>query len=166
MHALARLPNGDLVAAGSFALATGGVADRIARWDGVAWHPLGNGMNGTVNALTVMPTGDLIAGTWVVNIARRKLGTDLSHRESPAAGRVFSEAALNLYGISGLQTLENVLRTGNEAAVAVVAGTIRRKAGIPDDPDDRGFLTEYYTALCAHLEQAVVMGRRRESKDA
>ena len=62
VHALARLPNGDLVAAGSFALATGGVADRIARWDGVAWHPLGNGMNGTVNALTVMPTGDLIAG--------------------------------------------------------------------------------------------------------
>src|SRR5690606_6624763 len=35
---------------------------RIARWDGVAWHPLGTGVVGTVGAMARMPNGDIIVG--------------------------------------------------------------------------------------------------------
>jgi hypothetical protein len=52
--------NGDLIAAGSFWWAGGGSANRIARWDGSQWHPLGSGLNDTVLALATY-NGDLIA---------------------------------------------------------------------------------------------------------
>jgi hypothetical protein len=56
----------DLYVGGYFTTATntGGVAvtvNRIARWDGRAWSPLGSGMSGEVNALAVMEA-DLYAG--------------------------------------------------------------------------------------------------------
>jgi hypothetical protein len=38
-------------------------ADYIARWDGSAWHALGDGVNGTVNAIAVSGT-DLYVGGW------------------------------------------------------------------------------------------------------
>ncbi|MBL9079957.1 MAG: hypothetical protein JNL08_20855 [Planctomycetes bacterium] len=65
--ALAVLPNGDLVAGGSFATAGTASANSIARWDGVSWSGLGTGMSGgpslpAVGALVVLPNGDLIAG--------------------------------------------------------------------------------------------------------
>jgi trimeric autotransporter adhesin len=60
--ALAVLPNGDLVAAGSFQSAGGSSANRIARWNGTAWASLGSGCNDIVRALAVLPTGDLVAG--------------------------------------------------------------------------------------------------------
>jgi len=65
--ALAALPGGQLVAAGSFTSAGGVPAQNIAVWDGASWAPLGAGFNSTVWALQVMPNGDLIAGgqfTW------------------------------------------------------------------------------------------------------
>ena len=49
---------------------------------------------------------------------------------------------------------------------ATVAGTIRRKAGIADDGDDYGFLSDYYAALCVHLERGLLVGNRRSSKHA
>ena len=106
--------------------------------------------------------GDLIAGTWVVRDTRGKLGHDLAAAERPR--RTFSEAALDLYGIYELQTLEDVLRHGREEAITTVAATIRRKAGIGDDGDDCGFLEDYYAALCVRLERAMLLGRRREDK--
>jgi hypothetical protein len=80
------------------------------------------------------------------------------------ARRTFSEAALGLYGIYELQTLEEVLRNEQPDAVATVARTIRTKAGIADDGDDYGFLSDYYAALCVRLERQLLVGRRRESK--
>lgn len=62
VRAQAVLPNGDIVVAGDFTVAGGRSANRIARWDGSAWHPLGSGMENTVRALAVLPNGDLIAG--------------------------------------------------------------------------------------------------------
>ncbi len=66
--------------------------------------------------------------------------------------RAFPAAALNLYGVYELQTLEHVLRDENPDAIITVAHTIRMKADLPDDGDDYGFLSDYYAALCAHLE--------------
>ena len=78
--------------------------------------------------------------------------------------RIFPEAALGLYGIYELQTLEQVLRNEQPDAIATVARTIREKAGLPDDGDDFGFLSDYYAALCVRLEAGLLVGRRRESK--
>jgi len=109
--------------------------------------------------------GDLIAGTWVVRSVSGKLGHDLvAGKES--ARRTFTDAALGLYGVYELQTLEDVLRGGRDDAIATVAWTIRNKAGIADDGDDFGFLSDYYAALCARLERGLMLGRRREDKFA
>jgi uncharacterized RDD family membrane protein YckC len=107
--------------------------------------------------------GDLVAGTWVVRSVSGALGSDLAAARMPER-RSFSDAALNLYGVYELQTLEDVLRNGRGDAVAIVARTIRNKAGIEDDGDDLGFLSDYYAALCARLEGALLLGRRRENK--
>jgi len=46
-----------LYAGGVFDTAGGAVADAIARWDGGAWSPLGNGLSGGVDALAVFDDG-------------------------------------------------------------------------------------------------------------
>jgi hypothetical protein len=107
--------------------------------------------------------GDLVAGTWVVRTHMPKLAEDLVG-SGYRARRTFPEAALGLYGIYELQTLEQVLRNEQPDAVATVARTIREKAGLPDDGDDYGFLSDYYAALCVRLEAGLLVGRRRESK--
>jgi uncharacterized RDD family membrane protein YckC len=107
--------------------------------------------------------GDLVAGTWVVQTGKAGLSADLVG-SAYRPRRTFPPAALELYGIYELQTLEEVLRNENPDAIVTVAGTIRRKAGLPDDGDDYGFLSDYYAALCAHLEAGLMTGRRRESK--
>lgn len=110
--------------------------------------------------------GDLIAGTWVVNAIRSKLGDDLVQARAERTRRVFTEATLDLYGIYELQMLEDVLRKGRDEAIITVAAAIRRKAGLPDEGDDHGFLSDYYAALCQRLERGMMVGRRRENKHA
>ena len=109
--------------------------------------------------------GDLLAGTWVVRVAKHDLGADITAATDRAgARRQFTRAALDLYGIYELQTLERVLREDRDDALTTVAATIRHKAGMPDDGDDRAFLADYYAALCVHLERGLSVGQRRESK--
>jgi hypothetical protein len=62
VHALAVLPSGELVAAGSLDPLTGTVPEYIARWTGTAWTSLGGGCNAAIQALHVTPTGNLVAG--------------------------------------------------------------------------------------------------------
>jgi len=112
--------------------------------------------------------GDLLAGTWVVQRAKVKLGHDIaaSLAQSDRPRRTFSDHALGLYGEYELQTLEQVLRDGDNDAIVTVAAAIRRKAGLPDDHDDYGFLSDYYAALCARLERQMMVGLRRADKYA
>lgn len=107
--------------------------------------------------------GDLVAGTWVVSLSKTALSADLAVRTAMRS-RTFSDAALSLYGIYELQSLEDVLRHDQPEAIQTVARTIRAKAGLPDDGDDYGFLYDYYAALCAKLESGLLVGRRRETK--
>ncbi|MBL8754257.1 MAG: hypothetical protein JNK15_13225 [Planctomycetes bacterium] len=60
-HAVAVLPNGELVAAGNFSPTNGAVADHVRRWTGSAWTPLGGSVNGTIFGLATSPNGDLVA---------------------------------------------------------------------------------------------------------
>lgn len=70
--ALAELPNGDLVATGGFTTVGTTAINRIARWDGTSWKPLGSGLTTSLvsssivgNSLAVRANGDLIvAGTF------------------------------------------------------------------------------------------------------
>jgi uncharacterized RDD family membrane protein YckC len=110
--------------------------------------------------------GDLLAGTWVVHTVRGALADDLVGFVTTRERRVFPEAALELYGVYEVQTLEDVLRRGSDEAIVTVAASIRNKAGLPDDGDDWGFLSDYYAALCARLERDALLGHRRENKFA
>ncbi|MBY0311220.1 MAG: immunoglobulin domain-containing protein [Phycisphaerales bacterium] len=56
------LPNGDLVASGTFTTAGGQQAQNIARWNGSNWSAFGPGVNGWTMALAALPNGDLLAG--------------------------------------------------------------------------------------------------------
>jgi uncharacterized RDD family membrane protein YckC len=107
--------------------------------------------------------GDLVAGTWVVSLSNLALSPDLVSPGAPRR-RMFTDKALGLYGIYELQMLEDVLRLEQPDAIATVAQTIRAKAGLPDDSDDYGFLSDYYAALCARLESGLLVGRRRATK--
>ncbi|HVI04662.1 MAG TPA: RDD family protein, partial [Sphingomicrobium sp.] len=107
--------------------------------------------------------GDLVAGTWVVRNEKASLSYDLVG-SAYRPRRTFPAAALKLYGVYELQTLEDVLRNENPDAIVAVARTIRAKAGLADDGDDYAFLSDYYAALCAHLESGLMVGRRRANK--
>jgi trimeric autotransporter adhesin len=54
------LPNGDLVAAGWFDYGPGQLVN-VARWDGVSWQAMGNGLPAAVTDLDLLPNGDLLA---------------------------------------------------------------------------------------------------------
>ncbi len=107
--------------------------------------------------------GDLVAGTWVIQINKAPLTEDLTFGTAPTR-RTFPELALQHYGIYELQTLERVLRQAEPTAIATVARTIRDKFNLPDDRDDYGFLFDYYGALCNRLEGRMILGERRETK--
>jgi hypothetical protein len=53
--------NNQLIVGGDFTTDRGGIANRIARWDGTSWHPLGSGMNNVIFDMAVY-NGQLIAG--------------------------------------------------------------------------------------------------------
>jgi hypothetical protein len=59
-------PNGDLIVGGQFSLAGGLPAVSIARWDGAAWHSMGNltlgGIPPSADTVAALPNGDVIAG--------------------------------------------------------------------------------------------------------
>jgi len=64
VHALAPLPNGDLVAGGRFTTAGGVAATNIARWNGTSWSTPGSGVGvgGTTRALAWLAGGEVAAG--------------------------------------------------------------------------------------------------------
>lgn len=122
--------------------------------------------------------GDLIAGTWVIRNVRRNLGavvalsaqTDAGPEKDKGRGQgaprhEFSDADLSVYGEYELQTLESVLRTGTDEALATVAASICDKIGRERrSGDERVFLEAYYTALRAKLERGMRFGKRRKDK--
>jgi len=62
IDALAVDGHGNRYAAGNFTRAGGVAANRIARWNGTTWHPLGSGTDSAVSALAFTPDRSLYAG--------------------------------------------------------------------------------------------------------
>lgn len=109
--------------------------------------------------------GDIVAGTWVVENERRKIGIDLIDAvEANSDAPSFSAEELAVYGTFELHKLEAVLRQNNDSAIEAVAATIRGKLGRTDWGDDRMFLEAYYAALRGELEGGLLMGRRKADK--
>jgi uncharacterized RDD family membrane protein YckC len=104
--------------------------------------------------------GDLVGGTWVVRAPRRVLGTDLA----TSSGELFSNEALDAYGVKELSVLEDVLRRQDLAVVAAVAARIRTKISVRTGTPDLEFLQSYYSALRGRLESRLLFGRRRKDK--
>lgn len=116
--------------------------------------------------------GDLVAGTWVVEMPRTKLAQALS-TEGAARGASmvtgatyrFSDAELAIYGEYELQTLERVLRDDRPEAIQSVHEAICRKIGWnPGAGDERAFLEAYYAQLRARLEGGMRFGKRKADK--
>lgn len=108
--------------------------------------------------------GDLLAGTWVVNAPKRKLGLELLSDDTPRDEFRFTDEQLDVYGVYELQTLEQVLRDSNPEAIQTVAWTIRNKIGAPLSGSNHEFLMAYYEAARAKMERNLLFGRRREHK--
>jgi uncharacterized RDD family membrane protein YckC len=113
--------------------------------------------------------GDLIAGTMVIALPRRRLAKDLV--ESDIEYR-FTADQLRAYGTFELQVLEELLRhPGVPDARKLrreVCDKICAKIGFPDPVQDANvdlFLTDFYTAERAFLEREQLFGRRRIDKN-
>lgn len=141
-----------------------GVADTLTTVFGVVWtmifalFPLFNRDR--------MRIGDLLAGTWVIEVAKRQQAEDLAQPQG-SGGRdfQFTTAQLDVYGIAELYKLEEVLRGDNVAAQVTVAATIADKIGFRQrDYPTKPFLTAYYGQLRAHLERKLLLGKRRIDK--
>lgn len=61
VNAMGLLPNGDLVVGGWFTQIGGVACNHVARWDGVAWHPLGAGSQWSVGSLATTASGEVVA---------------------------------------------------------------------------------------------------------
>jgi uncharacterized RDD family membrane protein YckC len=111
--------------------------------------------------------GDFVAGTWVVKAPKERLSIDLL--DAIEAGRAqyqFSVDQAGAYGIKELHVLEDVLRRRDRKTMAAVAARIRTKiiwAPVPDETDV-AFLSAYYAALRARLENRLLFGHRRKDK--
>ncbi len=149
------------------AISAGGDTD-VAGWAGAIWFaifvlfPFFN--------RDALRCGDVIAGTWVVEAPRRRLGQALSVGGATATipeGYQFTARELAVYGEYELQTLERVLREGRGPALDDVADAISRKIGRPYPANaERAFLEAYYLQLRGQLEQGMRLGRRKADKYA
>jgi uncharacterized RDD family membrane protein YckC len=115
-----------------------------------------------------MRGGDLIGGTMVIALPKRRLSGDLVER---AAQYVFTEQQLGAYGAFELQVLEELLRhpdtPESRRVLGEVCEKICRKIGwtAPLMPADMvPFLREFYTAERGYLEREQLYGKVRPDK--
>jgi hypothetical protein len=115
-----------------------------------------------------MRAGDLIAGTIVIALPRRRLSIDLVEA---AAEYTFTDDQLRAYGAFELQVLEELLRRPDAqrapAALAEICSRICRRIGwLEPVPPNRTavFLRDFYTAQRAFLEREQLFGRARADK--
>ncbi|BBC74420.1 RDD domain-containing protein [Altererythrobacter sp. B11] len=110
--------------------------------------------------------GDLVGGTWVVEVKHQPLPDAMSVKREEAQPYRFGEVELSVYGEHELQVLERVLRSGQADTMREVVEAICRKIGWDaGEGDDRAFLESFYAALRARLEGQMRFGRRKKDKN-
>jgi hypothetical protein len=119
--------------------------------------------------------GDLVAGTMVIRTPQTRLLSDIAEKvvsdpqRTEKAGISFTDTQLSNYGIYELQVLEEVLRNpaayGDREGVAQIRAKIQERIGwTGPSVGNIQFLRAFYTAQRAHLEQKLLLGKRREDK--
>ncbi|PIE08567.1 MAG: hypothetical protein CSA74_01715 [Rhodobacterales bacterium] len=125
--------------------------------------------------------GDMMAGTYVVQLPVAVLLADVSRTAPPAGAKTegyrFFAHQLDHYGVFELQTLEDLLRAAERhgkmipplqrAALATVAERVRKKIGYGEtvpEAEHLAFLKAFYKAQRGHLEQRQLFGERRANK--
>ena len=72
VYALTVASNGEVYVGGQFTTAGGTIANRVARWNGTAWNPLGssldNGINDGLFAVAVAGNGDVYVGGYFTQV--------------------------------------------------------------------------------------------------
>jgi uncharacterized RDD family membrane protein YckC len=123
-----------------------------------------------------MRVGDLLAGTRVVVSPPAMLARDLAAKaqaEADAAEEfVFTPDQLGVYGERELAVLEDVLRKapagGKDEALLAVTRSICKRLGLGDPTAALArplpFLRAFYAAQRQHLEQRLLLGKRRLDK--
>lgn len=120
--------------------------------------------------------GDLIAGTIVVRAPVARLLPDPASarpraKDADARTAVFTREELSHYGIYELHVLEMVLREATMSEDETrrgIAVNIAKRIGRtpPRSPAEvLRFLTSFYSAQRAHLEQEMLFGRKKVSKE-
>ena len=115
-----------------------------------------------------MRAGDLIAGTMVIAVPRRRLLSDLVESRARFA---FADHQLRAYGTRELQVLEDLLRRVDvgetpellKDVCARICRKIEWTAPVPTE-DTVSFLRDFYTAQRAFLEREKLFGRPRADK--
>ncbi len=114
--------------------------------------------------------GDYFAGTRVVHMPRAKLSYDLADIGGDRRAGLSFTAEQLAYGEMELGVLEQVLRERKAQVMKAVADKIKARISwqspknSADIPSDEDFLRAYYSALRAHLEARMLLGRRRKDK--
>jgi uncharacterized RDD family membrane protein YckC len=132
-------------------------------------------------ALTALPffnrdrlrAGDMIAGTLVILMPKRRLMEDLSGEGQDPGGYSFTTDQLAIYGAFELQVLEELLRrpqsAENDKLLSSIASKIRRKIGLNDEipPQNiRRFLSDFYSAERGSLERGQLFGHYKDDKNS
>ncbi|MFN0060445.1 MAG: RDD family protein [Planctomycetota bacterium] len=120
--------------------------------------------------------GDLVGGTVVVRNPKATLLRDLaieSNVEAATDGFLFTAAQLETYGVFELQVLEQLLRAEKPGAreMAMVAQKICKRITWEGEAPATAqataeFLRSFYRAQRAHLERKLLLGQRKEHKNA
>ncbi len=122
--------------------------------------------------------GDIVAGTVVVTTPRTNLEDDMGgdapirRRAQRAPAHGFTDEQLDIYGAYELQVLEGVLRRldrgqADPPLLQAVADRIAAKIGWKRKIGRRdvgAFLSAFYGALRARLEQRMLLGKRKQDK--
>lgn len=116
--------------------------------------------------------GDVIAGTWVIRNPKVVLLGDIGGKttskkaQAERDGFNFNTVQVSAYGIHELHALEKVLRESSPETKSSVADLIRTKIDWTRGPGEKdiAFLEAYYSALRRHLEQKLLLGKRKEDK--
>jgi len=123
VHALARLHNGDLVAAGTFPMIGGVLANFVARQSGGSWSALGNGVGSIANAILELPNGDLVVGGAASHANGQLQGGRVSHWDGTTWSPVGADFTKP---VSALAQLQN----GDLVASGAFPGRIARFDGV------------------------------------
>ncbi len=116
--------------------------------------------------------GDILGGTLVVRVPEGVLPEDPA-ASSGDSGFQFERRHLEIYGEKELEVLAGILRSLKEKEhlrrdLTLLAGTIARKIGYDGrEPTSNpsAFLEAFYSAQRKHLEERLLFGRRKASKE-